>query len=160
MSHVLANVKQFSWTFYGILSIFTIKLALRCCNFFGYSKVPPLRNCIIRNSGLISLNKIHLYKKLYRLIHVQFLLQWYIVIFYAIHSNMSPMGLSSLEKQMKILSPNCYNFKKLSIPAQTIRFLYNSAHFKNAFLTNLIAVWKRSFILCHGIHTLSSGSIS
>ena len=49
-----------------------------------YSKVPPLRNCIIRNSGLILVNKIPVYKKLYRLIHVQFLLQWYIVIFYGI----------------------------------------------------------------------------
>ena len=35
-----------------------------------YSKVPPLRNCIIRNSGLILLDKVPLYKKLSRLLHV------------------------------------------------------------------------------------------
>ena len=46
----------------------------------GYSKVPPLRACIIRNSGLILKNKIPLCKKLSRLIHAQFLIQWYIAI--------------------------------------------------------------------------------
>ena len=46
----------------------------------NYSKVPPFRNYVIRNSGLISLNKIPLYKELSRLIHVQFLVQWYIAI--------------------------------------------------------------------------------
>ena len=45
-----------------------------------YSTVPPLRNCIIRYSGLISLNRVPPHKKLSRLIHVQFLLQWYVVI--------------------------------------------------------------------------------
>ena len=39
------------------------------------SKVRPLRNFVIRNSGLISLNKIPLCKKQSRLIHVQFLVQ-------------------------------------------------------------------------------------
>ena len=66
-----------------------------------YSKVPPLRNCIIRNSSLVLLNKIPVYKKLSRLIHVQFLLQWYIVIFYGIYLNMAPINLSSLEVRMK-----------------------------------------------------------
>ena len=55
------------------------------------SKVLPLRNCVIRNSGLISLNRISLYKKLSRLIHVMFLLQWYIVIFHGIYLNVSPI---------------------------------------------------------------------
>ena len=67
-----------------------------------YSKVPPLRNCIIRNSGLILVNKIPVYKKLSRLIHVQFLLEWYIVIFYGIYLNMAPISLSSLEIRMKV----------------------------------------------------------
>ena len=44
-----------------------------------YSKVPPLRNCVIRNSGLIFLNKIPPYKKLSTLIQPQFLLERYIV---------------------------------------------------------------------------------
>ena len=42
-----------------------------------YSKVPSLRNCFIGNSGLIVLNKMPLYKKLFRLIHAQFIIQWY-----------------------------------------------------------------------------------
>ena len=84
---------------------------------------------------------ILLYKKLSRLINVQFLLQWHIVIFYSVYLNMSAIGLSSPESRMKILSLDCYNFKKLSVLSQTIRSLYNSAYFKNAFLTILIAVW-------------------
>ena len=60
-----------------------------------YSKVPPLRNCIIRHSGLILVKKIPVYKKLSRLIHVQFLLQRYIVIFYGIYLNMAPIRLRS-----------------------------------------------------------------
>ena len=65
------------------------------------------------NSGLISLNRIPIFENLSRLIHVQFLLQWYIVIFYGIYLNMSPVGLSSLETRMKILGPDSYNFKNL-----------------------------------------------
>ena len=42
-----------------------------------YSKVPPLRNCVIRNSGLILLNETPQYKDLCRLIHIQFLLTRY-----------------------------------------------------------------------------------
>ena len=61
--------------------------------FLKYSKIQPLRNCVIRNSGPISLNKIPFYKKLSRMIHVQFLLQWYLVIFYSIYLNMSAIGL-------------------------------------------------------------------
>ena len=60
----------------------------------------------LRNSGLILLNKIPIYKKLSRLIHAQFLLQWYIVIFYGIYLNMAPISLISLEIRMKVLSPN------------------------------------------------------
>ena len=101
-----------------------------------YSKVPPLRNCIIRNSDLILVNKIPVYKKLSRLIHVQFLLQWYIVIFYGIFLNMAPISLSSLEIRMKVLSPNYYNFKKLSVLTQTISFLFNCAYLKKRFLNN------------------------
>ena len=43
---------------------------------------------------------------------------------------------------MKVSGPSCYhnNFKKLSVLAQTIRCLYNSAHLKNAISTILIAV--------------------
>ena len=77
-----------------------------------YNKVSPLRNCIIRNSGLISLNKIPLYKKLSRLILVQFLIKWYIAMLYGVFLNMSPKGPNSLETRMKVLTPNCYNFKK------------------------------------------------
>ena len=47
-----------------------------------YSKVPPLRNCVIINSGLILLNEIPPYKKLSRLIQPQFLLERYIVTLY------------------------------------------------------------------------------
>ena len=47
-----------------------------------YNKVLPLRNCVIRNSGLILLNKTPLYKKLSRLIYTQFLLRRYIAILY------------------------------------------------------------------------------
>ena len=106
----------------------------------NYSKVPPLRNCIIRNSGLILVNKIPVFKKLSRLIHVQFLLQWYIVIFYGIYLNMAPISLSSLEIRIKVLSPNYYNFKKISVLTQTISFLFNCAYLKNVFLTILTAV--------------------
>ena len=107
-----------------------------------YSKVPPLRNCIIRNAGLISLNKIPLYKKLPRLIHtVRFLIQLYIAILQGVYLNMSPKGLNSLEKRMKVSSPNCYNFKKPSVLAQTIRSSHNSSYFKKVFLTILTAVW-------------------
>ena len=60
---------------------------------------------------------------------------------------MSPIGLSSLETRMKILRPNCYNFKKLSVLAQTVGSLCNSASFKNAFLTILIAVWNVKMFL-------------
>ena len=100
-----------------------------------YSTVPPLRNCIIRNSGLISLNKIPLYKKLSRLIQIQFLLKWYIVTLHCTYLNMSPIGSNSLETRMIVLSQICYTFKKFSVLAQTIRSLYNSAYLKNAFLT-------------------------
>ena len=44
------------------------------------SKVPPLRNCLIRNSGLSLLDKVLLYKKLAKLIYAQFLFHWYIAI--------------------------------------------------------------------------------
>ena len=93
----------------------------------SYSKVPPLRNCIIRNSGLILVNKIPLYKKQSRMIHVQFLLQWYILIFYGIYLNMPPISLSSLEIRMKVLSLNYYNFKKFSVLTQIISFLENKS---------------------------------
>ena len=112
-----------------------------------YSKVPPLINCIIKNSGLILVNKIPIYKKLSRLIHVQFLLQWYIVIFYGIYLNMAPISLSSLEIRMKVLSPNYYNFKKLSVLTQTISFLFNCTDLKNVFLTILTAVWNTKVFL-------------
>ena len=47
-----------------------------------YSEVPPLRNCVIGNSGLIVLNKIPSCKKLPRLIQPQFLLERYIEALY------------------------------------------------------------------------------
>ena len=50
---------------------------------------------------------------------------------------MSPVGLNSLGTRMKVLSSNCHNFKELSALAKTIRSLYNTAYFKNVFLTNL-----------------------
>ena len=59
--------------------------------------------------------------------HVQFLLQWYIVIFYGIYLNMVPISLSSLEIRMKVLSLNYYNFKKFSVLTQTISFLENKS---------------------------------
>ena len=113
---------------------------------FRYSKVPPLRNRIIRNSGLILANKIPVYKKLSRLIHVQFLLQWYIVIFYGIYLNTTPISVSSLEIRMTVLSPNYYGFKKLSVLTQTISFLFNCAYLKNVFLT-MTAVWNTKVFL-------------
>ena len=115
--------------------------------FLLYSKVPPLRNYIRRNSGLILLNKIPVYKKLSRLIHVQFLLQWYIVIFYCIYLNMVPISLSSLEIRMKVSSQNYCNFKKLSVLTQNISFLFNCAYLKNVFLTNFTAVWSTKVFL-------------
>ena len=93
------------------------------------------------------LNKIPVYKKLSRLIHVQFLLQWYVVIFYGIYLNMAPISLSSLEIRMKVLSPNYYNFKKLSVLTQNISFLFNCAYLKNVFLTNFTAVWNTKVFL-------------
>ena len=54
--------------------------------------------------------------------------------------NRSPIGLNSLEARIKVLSPNCYNFNKLSVLVQTIRSLYSSAYFKNVFLTIFTAV--------------------
>ena len=48
---------------------------------------------------------------------------------------MFPIGLNQR------LKPKLFNFKKLSVLAQTIRSLYNSAYFKNVFLTILIAAW-------------------
>ena len=56
----------------------------------------------------------------------------YIVIFYGIYLNMSQIGLSSLEPRMKILSPDCYNFKKLSVLAHTIRSLCSNAYLKGS----------------------------
>ena len=47
---------------------------VRVC-YYDCSKVPPLRNCIIRNSGLILLNKTPLSKKPSRSVHTQFLLK-------------------------------------------------------------------------------------
>ena len=47
-----------------------------------YSKVSPLRNCVMRNSGLMLLNKIPSYKKISRLIQPQFLSERYIVTLY------------------------------------------------------------------------------
>ena len=61
----------------------------------------------------------------------------YIVILLGVYLSMSPIGLNSLESRMKVLSSNCYYFKRLSVMAQTIRFLYNSAYFENVFLTIL-----------------------
>ena len=60
--------------------------------------------------------------------------------------NMSPIGLNFLETRMKVSSPNCYDFKKPSILAQTIRSLHSEifqkrSYFKNVFLTILTAVW-------------------
>ena len=82
------------------------------------------------------------------LIHVQFLLKWYIVIFHGINLNKSPIGLSSTEIRMKMLSPNCHSFNTLSVLDQTIRSLCNSAYFKNnALFTILIAVWNLKVFL-------------
>ena len=53
---------------------------------------------------------------------------------------MSPTGLSSVERRMKVSSPNCYNFKKPSVLAQTIVSSHNSAHLENFFSTILTAV--------------------
>ena len=111
-------------------------MSFKCSINLKYSKVPPLRNCIIRYSGLTLVNKIPVYKKLSRLIHVQFLLQWYIVIFYGMYLNMAPVSLSSLEIRTKVLSSNYYNFKKLSVLTQTISFLFNCVYLKNVFLIN------------------------
>ena len=61
----------------------------------GYSKVPSLRNCVIRILGLILLNKIPLCKKLFRLIHAQFLLQWYIVILWRLVADVCNMSQCS-----------------------------------------------------------------
>ena len=63
------------------------------------------------------------------------------VLFYGIYLNMSPIGFSSLETRIKILSPEWYNFKKLSVLVQTFGYLCNSAYFKNASLKILMAVW-------------------
>ena len=114
----------------GFRSLHSVVTCLLKATNDWYSKVPPLRNCIRRNSGLISLNKIPLYKKLSKLIHVQFLLQWYIVIFYWIYLNMSAEGLISQEIRMKVLSQDCYSFKNLSVLSQTNRSLNNSPYFK------------------------------
>ena len=48
------------------------------------------------------LNKVPLYKELSKLIHVQFLIQWYIAILKGVYLNVSPpIGLSSQETRMK-----------------------------------------------------------
>ena len=49
---------------------------------------------------------------------------------------MASISLSSLEIIMKVLSPNYYNFKKLSVLTQTISFLFNCAYLKKRFLNN------------------------
>ena len=113
----------------------------------GLSNSPTtigLRNCIIRNSGMISLNKIPLNKRLSRLIHVQFLVQGYFAISQGVYLNMSPIGLNSLGTRVKVSSPNRYNLKKPSVLAQGIRALHNSAYFKNVFLNILTAFWSIS----------------
>ena len=51
-----------------------------------YSKAPPLRNCVVRNSGLILLDKVLLYKKIAWLIYAQFHFQWYTVVLDGLHS--------------------------------------------------------------------------
>ena len=66
---------------------------------------------------------------------------------------MSPIALSSLVRRMKVSSPNCYNFKKPSVQAQTIRSLHNSAYLKNVFLAILTAVWSIS-VSYTMVHTL------
>ena len=56
----------------------------------------------------------------------------------------------SKETRTNILGPNCYDFKKLSVLAQTIRSLYNSLDFKKVFLAILTAVWNIKCFLYHG----------
>ena len=48
---------------------------------------------------------------------------------------------------MKVSNPDCYNFKKPSVLAQTIGSSHNSAYFKNVFLTILTAVWRINVFL-------------
>ena len=108
----------------------------------------------MRNSGLISLNEIPLYKKLSRLINAPFLSRWYIVILYSIYMNMSPVGLCSLKSSMEVSSPDCYDLKKLSVLSQSIRSLYNSPYFKNAFSTILIAIWNFKSVSDTMVYTL------
>ena len=102
----------------------------------SYSKVPPLGNVTIRTSGLISLNEVHLYKKLSTLIHVQFLLQWYTVMLYGIYLNMSPIGLNSLEARLKVLCPNCYDFQETFSTGPNYQFLVQLCIFLKCFLCN------------------------
>ena len=52
------------------------------------------------------------------------------VIFYGIYLIMCPIGLSSLETRINVLSINCFNYKKLSELAQTISFSYNCQVFE------------------------------
>ena len=70
-----------------------------------------------------------------RLIHVQFLIQWYIAILFEyylklFHLNVSPIGLNFLEVRMNVPSPNWYDFKKPSVLAPAIRSSHYSAYFK------------------------------
>ena len=48
--------------------------ATKILQFLQYSKVPSLRNSVLRNSGLIFYNNILCYKKLDRLFSVEFLM--------------------------------------------------------------------------------------
>ena len=50
-------------------------------------------------------------------------------------------------KKMKVSDPNFYHFKKLSVLAQTIRSLYNSAYLKNILFGFLIVFWKIKVLL-------------
>ena len=68
---------------------------------------------------------------------------------------MSPIGLNSLETRMKVLRLNCYNFKKLSLLAQTIRALYNSAYFENVFLTIFDSCLEYKSVAYTMVHTPS-----
>ena len=46
---------------------------------------------------------------------------------------MSPIGLNSLETRIKVLNPNCYNFKILSVQAENFSIFYNCAYLEKFF---------------------------
>ena len=61
--------------------------------------------------------------------------------------------VNSIETRMNLLIPNCDNFKKLSVLAQTIKFPYQQCIFQTHFLSNVYSCLEYNSVSYNMVYT-------